>query len=61
MTHVDKFYLWLARKLPQRLLMWVYICIMADAGAIIGNKTADELTYSDVYKALFEGKEGGDK
>jgi hypothetical protein len=51
----DKICLWIAGKMPRRLLMWAYVVAIAKASAKNGRLTPDELTYTIVMKSVFDG------
>lgn len=50
----DRIWLWIARHLPKKLLMWCYVSIMANASAKYPNTNVGNLTYDDVWKAEFK-------
>jgi hypothetical protein len=41
----------LARMLPNRVVMWCYVRVIAHASYVHGNLRPDEITYSIGYKA----------
>lgn len=48
---MDKFWRWIAWRLPKGLAYWVYIRVFAYATTVHSTKAPDELTYSDTMKA----------
>ena len=51
----ERFYQWLAWKLPRRVALWCYIRVMAHATTTIySDQHPDDVGYSAAYKAWEE-------
>lgn len=47
----DKFLLWLAWRLPKKLVMWCNVRVMANAASVYSDKQPNEITYSMAAQA----------
>jgi hypothetical protein len=47
----DKFLIWLAWRLPKKLVMWCNVRVMANATVVYSDKQPDEITYSMAAEA----------
>lgn len=46
----ERFYIWLSRKLPKELRMWVFTCVFADVmSGQLPNQTANGTSAMEVY------------
>src|SRR5688572_14255846 len=48
--------IWIARRIPRAVRKWVVVNAYCDAWSKVGDKTPDELTYTEVYDAAVKGR-----